>query len=399
MTPQVATGAKIQRLADLCTVVRGSSPRPKGDPRYFGGPIPWISIADVTAAEGKYLERTKEGVTAAGAGKSRLLAAGTLIVSNSATICVPKILRCDGCIHDGFVALLDLHPGVDIDYLYHYFNAVRDEVRAKNKQGVTQVNLNTDIFKNFEVPLPPLPEQRRIAAILDHADALRAKRRTVIAKLDSLTQSMFLDMFGGPDSARWPKAPLSELASSIRTGPFGSQLLHSEFVESGVAVLGIDNVVQNSFTWAKPRFITERKFQSLKRYAVSPADVLITIMATCGRCAIVPDNIGRAINTKHICCISLDQAKCLPAYLHACFLRHPDILRQLGVRERGAVMPGLNMQLIKELLIPLPPRTTQSRWKAEVEKITALSAEQSDSMAQLDSMFASLQYRAFRGEL
>ncbi|QJX01954.1 hypothetical protein HML84_06375 [Alcanivorax sp. IO_7] len=180
---------------------------------------------------------------------------------------------------------------------------------------------------------------KRIAKILDAADALRAKRRESLAQLDALLQSTFLDLFGDPDSNGWEWSVVEDVAEkrkgAIRTGPFGSQLLHSEFVDSGVPVLGIDNVVSNEFREGRPRFITADKYERLKRYTVHPGDVLITIMGTCGRCAIVPDGLGVAINTKHLCCISLNKELCLPEFMHAYFLLHPTARRYLEDNAKG----------------------------------------------------------------
>ena len=252
---------------------------------------------------------------------------------------------------------------------------------------------------NIEIPFPPLPEQRRIAEVLDRAETLRAQRRQALAQLDALAEAIFLDMFIDPRSERWVRTSIGELAATMRTGPFGSQLLHSEFVESGVAVLGIDNVVKNEFVWAQPRYITDAKFKQLERYRVVAGDVLITIMGTCGRCAIVPDDVPVAINTKHLCCIRLDMSRCLPSYLQAALLLHPEVLFRLGVHERGAVMPGLNMQIIRELEIPLPPLAVQRQFEDEMRLVARETKVMAASLAELDALFASLQHRAFRGEL
>lgn len=248
------------------------------------------------------------------------------------------------------------------------------------------------------LPLPPLDEQRRIAAILDKADALRQKRKRAIALLDSLTQSIFLEMFGKAQP-NWSEDSIEAIGSSIRTGPFGSQLLHSEFVQEGVAVLGIDNVVQNEFVWGKPRFITDKKYASLRRYKVHPGDVLITIMGTIGRCAVVPDDVGEAINTKHLCCITPDTGRVLPDYLKATFLSHPEVRRQLGAQSKGAIMAGLNMGIIKSLKIPIPPMGMQQTFARSVAAISASSASMAHLYFATDGLFASLQYRAFSGQL
>ena len=251
--------------------------------------------------------------------------------------------------------------------------------------------------------LPPLEEQRRIAIILDAADALRAKRRESLAQLDALLQSTFLDLFGDPDSNGWEWSVVEDVAEkrkgAIRTGPFGSQLLHSEFVDSGVPVLGIDNVVSNEFREGRPRFITADKYERLKRYTVHPGDVLITIMGTCGRCAIVPDGLGVAINTKHLCCISLNKELCLPEFMHAYFLLHPTARRYLEDNAKGAIMSGLNMGIIKALPIPLPPIDLQDKFAKIVQYSKQQKARLLEHNEQLTYFFASLQQRAFSGEL
>lgn len=251
-------------------------------------------------------------------------------------------------------------------------------------------------------PFPSIEEQRRIAAILDQADAMRTRRRESIAMVESLTESIFHDTFrrssGG--SARVPVASLAaSTPHSIRTGPFGSQLLRSEFVDEGIAVLGIDNAVNDRFEWGRPRFITPGKFEQLRKYEVRPGDVLVTIMATCGRVAIVPDDIPTAINTKHLCCISLDQELCCSTYLWACFRFDQELRRQLGTTARGAVMPGLNMGLIKGALVEVPPLEQQREFDRLVEVAQTLQNATESAGGELDKLFASMQHRAFSGQL
>jgi type I restriction enzyme S subunit len=288
-------------------------------------------------------------------------------------------------------------------YVYHFLHSSEGQLAIQlDFRGATVGGISRDFAKKTRIPLPPLPEQHRIASILDKTVEVRAKRRAALAELDELSEAVFFALCGS-DSHCWTERTVNSLAAkrpnAIRTGPFGSQLLHSEFVDEGIAVLGIDNAVQNRFAWGRTRFISERKYQQLERYTVSPGDVLITIMGTCGRCAVVPEEVGRAINTKHLCCITLDQNVCLPSYLHACFLLDPLVRRQLGVRERGAVMPGLNMELIKQLRIPLPPLAVQREHEQVQTSVTRLRARQEESSRQSDTLFASLQHQAFSGAL
>ncbi len=178
-----------------------------GDPRYFGGPIPFVKISDVTASDGRTLRETAASVTVEGSQRSRLIRAASLILSNSGTICVPVFLGVDACIHDGFVAFDKLSGGVSQEYLFHFFNFVRPHLRNKHKQGVTQVNLNTSIVGNICIPLPPLAEQKRIVAKIEELfseleageESLRLARR----QLATYRQSLLKQAFEGKLTAKW----------------------------------------------------------------------------------------------------------------------------------------------------------------------------------------------------
>lgn len=290
---------------------------------------------------------------------------------------------------------------LDAGFTNHWINV--SHTRMQLRDMVNGIHLYPKDVARLRIPLPPLPEQRRIAAILDVAESLRTQRRAAIEQLDKLTQAIFIDMFGGAQSKGWPVVTIADIAAaqpgSIRTGPFGSQLLHSEFVDEGVAVLGIDNAVANEFRWGERRFITPAKHRELQRYTVHPGDVLITIMGTCGRCAVVPDDIPLAINTKHLCCITVDAQKCVPQFLHAYFLRHPSAQKYLQQTAKGAIMSGLNMGIIKALPMALPPLALQTAFATRVQFSEALKAKHRAILALDDALFASLQHRAFTGTL
>ena len=278
--------------------------------------------------------------------------------------------------------------------------------------GMTVPKLNQGRLREIPIPLPPLEEQQRIVAVLDeafeglarartHAEANLQNARELFERSAEITfeESAAND---NPQTFLVEELALPE-KGSIRTGPFGSQLKHSEFVDEGISVLGIDNAVQNEFRWGKARFISEEKYEGLRRYTVKPRDVIITIMGTCGRCAIIPDDIPVAVNTKHLCCISLDQSKCLPEFLHRYFLHSPQGREYLSAQASGSVMDGLNMGIIKAMPVDVPPLEKQQSIAdklAEIDEHTRQLAEYYKSKVQdLGHLRQSLLQKAFAGEL
>jgi type I restriction enzyme S subunit len=272
-------------------------------------------------------------------------------------------------------------PGPDLHhkFLFYYLASIVEQLNELGT-GATFKELSSGKLSQVLIPVPPLPEQHRVVAILDEAlEGLALATANVEKNLANASElferSIVRNLFGDPVEQGWRAATVENLLrpgkGAIRTGSFGSQLLHGEFVDSGIAVLGIDNAVDNEFRWGKRRFITEVKYAELSRYTARPGDVLITIMGTCGRCAVVPDDIPTAINTKHLCCITLDPEKCLPQFLHAYLLYHPTARAFLTARAKGAVMPGLNMEIIRELPVWLPDTARQARIIRDLESLSA----------------------------
>jgi type I restriction enzyme S subunit len=305
----------------------------------------------------------------------------------------------------GFVSVLRADPQeLDSRYVYWWFSAPRTQqlVRSFGRRTTSISNLDLARSLRLKIPLPPLDEQRRIARVLDIADRIRERRRASFDVVARLRDAVFAAATA-TSPRPWPLVRVADLVDEsnggMRTGPFGSQLLHSEFVEVGVAVLGIDNAVSNEYRRGAQRYITEDKYDELRRYTVHPGDVLITIMGTCGRAAVVPDDIGIAINTKHLCCISLDRSRCLPNFLHAYFLRHPVARRYLMSRAKGAIMAGLNMGIIRDLPVSLPPIEIQRDLGDRLAEIDRVHQRAVAHGGQLDALFASLQHRAFVGAL
>lgn len=390
-------------LGELVTITGGGTPS-RNNPDFYGGQIPWVTPKDMKSWE---ILKSQVTITQRGLDNSaaRLTPANSvLIVVRSGVLkhTLPVALNRVPIAINQDMKALQCRSDVSPEYLAHFIKASSNTI-LQWVRGTTADNFPIQKLEDLPVPLPSLPEQRRIAEVLDHADVLRVKRRDAIAQRDTLAQAIFLDMFAGASSEAWDLTSIEDVAAAkkaaIRTGPFGSQLLHSEFTDSGVAVLGIDNAVENQFRWAKPRYISTEKYDALRRYTVYPGDVLITIMGTCGRCAVVPDDVPVAINTKHLCCVTLDQARCLPVFLHSYFLHHPLARKYLRQTAKGAVMDGLNMGIIRNLPLRLPPPSLQAEFKGRLAAIDEVATRQQQSRSALDALYLSLLHRAFRGEL
>ncbi len=303
----------------------------------------------------------------------------------------------NGCIHDGFVALTDLSPEANADYLFHFFNAIRDVVRAKNTQGVTQVNLNTTIFKAMQVPLPPVGEQRRIADLLDRAEMLRAKRRAALALLDSLAQAIFSDMFGDPieNRHRFPVRPLIELVDPSRPISYGI-LMPGPDQQTGVKYVRVVDMKDGGIDLSGIRRTTETISHEFRRSLLRAGDLLLSIRGHVGRLAIVPPELGGANITQDTARLAIQGATTV--FVREC-LRTPAFQRWMAKHTKGVAVRGINLSDVKLMPIIVPPPEQQQSLTRQVLVAEQLRASHRASLAHLDALFASLRHRAFRGEL
>lgn len=389
-------------IGDVCEVIAGQSPEGKyynteGDglafyqgkkdfgAKFVGSPSKWTT------------QVTKEAQ------------AGDVLMSVRAPVGPINFATEQICIGRGLAAIRPSNK-VNKDFLFYGLLGKQKEICGN--EGAVFASINKAQISAISFPLPPLEEQKRIVGILDEAfagiDQAIANTEKNLSNFKELFERVLsTEIFCPSNQDGFLETIVADVAQpekgSMRTGPFGSQLLKREFVDDGIAVLGIDNVVKNYFRWGKERFITPEKFKEMKRFQVKPGDVLITIMGTCGRCVIVPDDIPTAINTKHICCISLDRSKCIPAFLHAYFLHHPVAQTYLLSKAKGAIMAGLNMGIIKELPLLLPSLREQEIIVKKIEQFKAKTqlseAVYQQKLTTLKELKQSLLQKAFAGEL
>lgn len=305
------------------------------------------------------------------------------------------------------IARLRVRNGIRLftPFLGMYLKSKFDYLR-KTATGATIPHINRSALESISLPPITFDEQKRIAHLLGKVEGLIAQRKQHLQQLDDLLKSVFLEMFGpramGYDD--WPLVEIKDLAAkhkgAMRTGPFGSNLLHSEFTSEGdVAVLGIDNAVQNRFAWGERRFITAEKYKELESYRIYPGDVIITIMGTIGRSAVIPDNIPLAINTKHLAAITLNKEIANPLFLSYSIHSSPFILNQFKSKNRGAIMSGLNLGLIKETKLKRPPIELQNQFAAIHKKIDRVKTRYQQSLTNLENLYGALSQQAFKGEL
>lgn len=267
--------------------------------------------------------------------------------------------------------------------------------------GTTRAKLTKGQASRIEIPLPPLEEQRRIAAILDRADALRHLRRRALDRLNTLGQAIFHEMFGDPvrNPQDWPIYKIGEAVEKISDGPFGSNLKSSHYVDEGVRVWRLQNIGIGEFIDKDRVHISNDHFKTLNKHCCLPGDVIVGTLGEPNlRACIQPDWLPIALNKADCIQIRPDRSVALAVYWQG-LLNHPSTLVIAQRAVLGQTRARISMGRLRVLEVPVPPIELQAEFEKRISLVRTMKFDLMRSKSNEFLLFASLQHRAFRGEL
>ena len=410
-------------LQKLCCKLK-SGGTPKSDQNeYYDGDIPFASIKDITSSE-KYLTKTIKTITKKGLVNSNawIIPKNSLLYSMYATVGKPIINKIDTTTHQGILGILVDEKKLNNEFLYYVLRYIQP-ILIRYFLTNTQSNINLEISKNLEILHPKKTyEQQKIASILSGVDALIESTQKIIWNAEKLKKGLMRQLLTrGINHKKFQRVkwlfgkeieipeewkcvildrltPLNE-KSSIRMGPFGSSLKKHELLDSGeIKTLWIENIVTDKFVWKYQKFITKEKYEQLKGFTVKPNDLLMTMMGTLGKTAIVPSDIGTSIISSHLLKITPESKKLTSKFLYY-FLKSPFIQKQIIKESHGLVMGGLNTGIIKKLLINTPPINEQQKIASILSGVDAYIQKNQQYKERLEKLKKGLMQKLLTGQI
>jgi len=388
---------KITRLDQCARIIGGSTPKTSVK-EYWNGDICWTTPKDLSDLVTPYLEETPRRITKVGLDScgAEILPEGSVLFSSRAPIGHVAINIVPMATNQGFKSFVPSPEKLDAKFLYYWLRKNRDYFNSIGN-GATFKEVSKAVVSQVEILLPPIAEQKRIAAILDKAEELRGLRRKALGELDAIVQSIFLKMFGDPvtNPKGWEKYTLEKIAIKITDG----EHLNPIFSSDGMPIVMAGNVLEDSVDLHNTKKVALSLGQRFRRRCnPERGDILLVSRgATIGRLC--------AVDFSEECClmgsvilIKLNNLAVQSNYLKS-LLKHPSMHRKLFNTSGSSAQQAIYLKDIKWLTCLLPPISLQQEFSRRVEAIEHLKATHRESLAQLDALFTSLQHRAFRGEL
>lgn len=290
-------------------------------------------------------------------------------------------------------------PAVDAEFLAHSLRALE---LARLASGAGVPGLRREALERQRLALPPLDEQRQIIRILNAADSFQTRTTEINGLARDVPASLFLHFFGDPgeNPRGWERVGLEELLSpegGMQTGPFGNVLRKSEYAESGIPVLGIENVGENEFRPTPLLYVSPRKFRDLKAFTVRDGDVLVSRAGTAGRMAVARVGDGESIIGTNLIRVSLRHDRVVPEYFTTLATSFGESVGEL--RATGSGYTFTRPSLLKRITLPLPPLELQERFLDALVGFQAYRGRRRAMLDEAGALWASLRANAFTGRL
>ena len=382
-------------LGDCCTIVSGSTPDTNIS-EYWDGEICWATPKDLSELSSAYIHTTPRKLTRAGLDScsATILPADSVLFSSRAPIGHVAINTVRMCTNQGFKSFIPDSKKVLAKFLYYWLKFNRKQLENLGN-GATFKELSKAIVSQVQILLPPIDEQRRIAAVLDKAEALRAKRRQAISKLDILLHSVFLDMFGDPvtNPKRFPIKPIQEFGSVI-TGNTPSRS-NPEFFGKEIEWIKSDNINSPSYILTKAEEGLSEKGRKVGR-VVSAGSSLVTCIAGSPDCI---GNVGLADRevafNQQINAVT-PNGETNPSFFYVQLLLAKRLIQRASTNSMKGMVSKSSFSGINLLA---PDKPLQDRFGFWFERFLVLHRKSVDAAGVSDTLFRSLQQRAFNGEL
>lgn len=371
-----------RKLGDLAEIVRGASPRPISDPKWFDNDssVGWLRIADVTAQDGRirYLEQK---ISELGQEKTRVIKTPHLLLSIAATVGKPVINYVPTGVHDGF--LIFLNPKFNILYTFWWLEMFREKWNKYGQPG-SQVNLNSDLVKNQVINIPNEKEQEKISSFLESLDKIITLHQRKLEKL-KLTKKALLQKLFPQNGSKLPELrfkgftdaweqrkflDLLDAQNGIRRGPFGSALKKDSFVKkSDYVVYEQQNAIYDNYETRY--FISKEKYNELIRFNIQPGDFIMSGAGTIGRISMVPDGIKKGVFNQALIRFKVNKDSINPLYFLK-FMQSDMMQKQLTQANPGSAMTNLvPMDELKKWDVTIPSLEEQNRISTFINQIDA----------------------------
>lgn len=380
-------------LGELGDIQTGSTPATSNE-EFWGGDVPFVTPGELDAESPIYF--APRTLSTAGVENARLIKANSILVC------------CIGSLGKTGVAGRDLVTNQQINsikfdetkilhrYGFHACRQLKDRL-ISIAPATTVPIVSKSKFAELKIPVPPISKQRRIAAILDKADALRAKRREALAHLDHLAQSIFVEMFGDPITGAKGCTP-KKLADCVSKLEYGPRFYNEAYSSDGIRIVRITDLDQSgSLDFdAMPRMAVDE--QTEKQFVLQPGDIVFARTgATVGKVALIRASDPPSIAGAYFIRLRFDESV-LPLYAFS-VLRAKSVQALIAKQSRQAAQQNFSGPGLRALPMPVPPMARQLTFAGQVEKIGTERQKFEASLAEMDMLISSLQHRAFTGEL